>query len=151
MDVSESEAGLKFSISWDQFHRDTKALAWKLKPFKFNKIVAITRGGLIPAALIAHKLNIRYIDTVCLQSYTDGRLQGDIQINKWLQDPLSHEHTTVFVDDLADTGKTLRFLQQNGFIRCHFATVYTKPEGRPYVTTFVTEVSQDTWLDFPWE
>ena len=33
----------------------------------------------------------------------------------------------------------------------HFATVYAKPAGRPMVDTFVTEVSQDTWIYFPWD
>jgi xanthine phosphoribosyltransferase len=35
--------------------------------------------------------------------------------------------------------------------KAHFATVYAKPEGRPLVDTFITEVSQDTWILFPWD
>ena len=35
--------------------------------------------------------------------------------------------------------------------KAHFATVYAKPKGRPLVDTFVTEVSQDTWIYFPWD
>ncbi len=31
------------------------------------------------------------------------------------------------------------------------ATVYAKPAGRPLIDTFVTEVSQDTWIHFPWD
>jgi xanthine phosphoribosyltransferase len=33
----------------------------------------------------------------------------------------------------------------------HFATVYAKPKGREMVDTFITEVSQDTWIFFPWD
>ena len=33
----------------------------------------------------------------------------------------------------------------------HFATVYVKPAGQPLVDTFVTEVSQDTWINLPWD
>ena len=33
----------------------------------------------------------------------------------------------------------------------HFAAVYAKPAGRPLIDTFVTEVSQDTWIYFPWD
>jgi xanthine phosphoribosyltransferase len=33
----------------------------------------------------------------------------------------------------------------------HFATVYAKPKGRPLVDTYITEVSQDTWIFFPWD
>ena len=59
-----------FPITWDQLHRDAKALAWRLiEQGKFQSIVAITRGGLVPAAIIARELNIRMIDTVCVVSY----------------------------------------------------------------------------------
>ena len=56
-----------FYVSWDEMHRDTRVLAWRLldmhnsSPFK--GIIAITRGGMVPAAIIARELEIRVIDT----------------------------------------------------------------------------------------
>jgi len=35
--------------------------------------------------------------------------------------------------------------------KAHFACLYAKPQGVPMVDTFVTEVSQDTWIYFPWD
>jgi len=35
--------------------------------------------------------------------------------------------------------------------KAHFATVYAKPMGKPLVQTYITEVSQDTWIYFPWD
>ena len=35
--------------------------------------------------------------------------------------------------------------------KAHFATVYAKPKVRPVVDTYITEVSQDTWIFFPWD
>ena len=35
--------------------------------------------------------------------------------------------------------------------KAHFATVYAKPQGEPQVDTFITGVSQDTWIFFPWD
>ena len=59
-----------FPISWEQLHRDAKALAWRLLDMKTWKgIVAITRGGLVPASIIARELEIRLVDTVCISSY----------------------------------------------------------------------------------
>ena len=56
----------------------------------------------------------------------------------------------LIVDDLVDTGRTAAIVR--GMLpRAHFATVYAKPQGRPLVDTFVTEVSQDTWIYFPWD
>ena len=54
------------------------------------------------------------------------------------------------VDDLTDTGKTASIVR-NMLPNAHFATIYAKPAGRPVVDTFVTEVSQDTWIYFPWD
>ena len=56
----------------------------------------------------------------------------------------------LIVDDLVDTGETARALRKM-LPRAHFATAYAKPAGRPLVDTFVTEVSQDTWIFFPWD
>ena len=63
-----------FPVSWDQFHRDARALAWRLASSgPFEGIVAVTRGGLVPAAIIARELELRIIETVCIASYHDTR------------------------------------------------------------------------------
>jgi len=54
------------------------------------------------------------------------------------------------MDDLVDTGRTAAVLRQL-MPKAHFAAIYAKPLGRPLVDTYVTEVSQDTWIYFPWE
>jgi xanthine phosphoribosyltransferase len=136
-----------FPISWEQLHRDSKALAWRLVDMKAWKgIIAITRGGLVPASIIARELEIRLVDTVCISSYDERHLGEstilkavDIDSNDWL-----------LVDDLVDTGQTARIVREM-LPDAHFATVYAKPEGRPLVDTFITEVSQDTWILFPWD
>ena len=56
----------------------------------------------------------------------------------------------LIVDDLVDTGKTAKVVREL-LPGAHFATVYAKPMGRPMVDTFITEVSQDTWIYFPWD
>src|SRR5262245_7503548 len=46
-----------FPVSWDQFHRDARALAWRLSSAgPFESIVCVTRGGLVPAAIVAREL-----------------------------------------------------------------------------------------------
>ena len=61
-----------FPVSWDQFHRDSRALAWRLhEAGPFKAIVCITRGGLVPAAIVARELNVRLIETVSVVSYRD--------------------------------------------------------------------------------
>mgnify|MGYP002139402518 CR=1 FL=1 len=57
-------------ISWPELHRDTRLLCHQLlQKGPFKGIIAITRGGLIPAALVARELEIRLVDTICASSY----------------------------------------------------------------------------------
>jgi xanthine phosphoribosyltransferase len=137
-----------YPISWEQLHRDSKALAWRLLDMDFFKgIVAVTRGGLVPAAIIARELDIRLVDTVCVSSYEWQDQVGEIEILKSI--PADGEGMLI-IDDLVDTGKTAKSVREM-LPKAHFATVYAKPAGRPLVDTFITEVSQDTWILFPWD
>jgi xanthine phosphoribosyltransferase len=142
-----------FPVSWDQFHRDARALAWRLSGAgPFTAVVAVTRGGLVPAAVVARELGIRVIETVCIASY-DYEKQGSLKVLKSVGESIAGEEGgkhVLIVDDLVDTGATARVVRAM-LPSAHFATVYAKPEGRPLVDTFVTEVSQDTWIYLPWD
>jgi xanthine phosphoribosyltransferase len=144
-----------FPVSWDQFHRDSRALAWRLSGAgPFNAIVCITRGGLVPAAIVARELGIRLIETVCVSSYDHTR-QGDLKVLKDVAASIvasggGDGAGVLIVDDLVDTGQTAKVVRAL-LPRAHFAAVYAKPMGRPMVDTFITEVSQDTWIYFPWD
>ncbi|TPW26276.1 xanthine phosphoribosyltransferase [Pararhizobium mangrovi] len=143
-----------FPVSWDQFHRDARALAWRLSGSgtTWEAIVCITRGGLVPAAIIARELGVRLIETVCVASYHDYTTQGEMQVLKEVSADLLEDEgeRVLIIDDLTDTGKTAAIVRAM-MPKAHFATVYAKPKGRPLVDTFVTEVSQDTWIYFPWD
>jgi xanthine phosphoribosyltransferase len=145
-----------FPVSWDQFHRDARALAWRLTDAgPFEAIVAITRGGLVAAAIVARELDVRLIETVCVVSYYDYKNQGELTVLKGVADSVSaigsgQGDRVLIVDDLVDTGKTAQIVRAL-LPKAHFATVYAKPMGRPMVDTFITEVSQDTWIYFPWD
>jgi xanthine phosphoribosyltransferase len=151
-----SPADKAFPVSWDQFHRDARALAWRLSAAgPFEGIVCITRGGLVPAAIVARELELRLIETVCIASYHDYQKQGQLQVIKDIAPAVRNLGNgkgsgVLVVDDLTDTGKTARVVREM-LPEAHFATVYAKPAGRPLVDTFVTEVSQDTWIYFPWD
>lgn len=143
-----------FPVSWDQFHRDARALAWRLNDAgPFRAVVCITRGGLVPAAVVARELSIRVIETVCVVSYDSNNSQGDLEVLKKVSDEVAGDKDgadVLIVDDLVDTGATAK-LVRSMLPKAHFATVYAKPKGKPQVDTFITEVSQDTWIYFPWD
>jgi xanthine phosphoribosyltransferase len=144
-----------FPVSWDQFHRDSRALAWRLhEAGPFEAIVCITRGGLVPAAIVARELNVRIIETISIASYHSYKNQGELKVLKGIAAEVTSMRGqgkgVLIVDDLVDTGKTARVVRDI-LPAAHFATVYAKPMGRPLVDTFITEVSQDTWIYFPWD
>ena len=142
-----------FPVSWDQFHRDARALAWRLSAAgPFRAIVCITRGGLVPAAIVSRELDIRLVETVCVASYHDYKTQGDMLVLKGVDAEVASSggEGVLIVDDLTDTGRTAALVREL-LPKAHFATVYAKPKGRPLVDTFITEVSQDTWIYFPWD
>ena len=145
-----------YPVSWDQFHRDARALAWRLADKgPFEAIVCITRGGLLPAAIVARELDLKLIETVCVASYHDYKSQGELKVLKTIAPSIlaignGRGKGVLLIDDLTDTGKTAKIVGDM-LPDAHFATVYAKPAGAPMCHTFVTEVSQDTWIYFPWD
>lgn len=144
-----------FHVSWDQLHRDARALAWRLDgqgpdEGTWRAVVAITRGGMAPAMIIARELDIRVVDTISVKSY-DHQSQNEAKIIKTPDASVIGDGTGILViDDLVDTGKTIEVVRKS-MPKAHVATIYAKPMGRQQVDSFITEVSQDTWIFFPWD
>lgn len=147
--VSNNSYDKSFPVSWEELHRNSKALAWRLSEMKpYKGIIAVTRGGLVPAAIVARELDIRLIDTVCVLSY-NHKAKGDVNVIKYANIADDGKEWLI-VDDLVDTGETIKAIRLS-LPNAHYATVYAKPSGREQVDTFITEVSQDTWIYFPWD
>ena len=143
-----------FHVSWDQLHRDARALAWRLQGEApeggWRAVVAITRGGMAPAMIVARELDIRMVDTISVKSYNHQTQSTPVVIKSPDAGLMGDGTGVLIVDDLVDTGRTLDVVRAH-LPRAHIATVYAKPMGRDRVDTFITEVSQDTWIFFPWD
>ena len=137
------------TVTWDQLHRDARALATALAPMgPWRGIVAITRGGLIPAAIVARELECRVVESISVAAY-DEESAGEPRVLKGA--PAAGDGTGfLIIDDLVDRGSTAR-LVRSLLPKAHFACLYAKPEGRETADTFVAEVSQATWILFPWD
>jgi xanthine phosphoribosyltransferase len=135
-----------YHLTWDEFHRDTRALAARLVERPWRGVVGIARGGLIPAAIIARELDVRLIDSLCIASYDHTR-QGEPQILKGVD---GDGEGLLVVDDLVDTGVTAQ-LAKVLLPRATLVAVYAKPRGMPKADLWGREFSQDTWIHFPWD
>ena len=138
-----------FPVSWDEMHRHSKLLAWRLlEKGPWKGIIGVARGGLVPACVVARELNVRLVETICIASY-DHTQQGEAKILKPM-DSFGDGTGWLVIDDLVDTGNTFKIIRKH-LPKAHYAAVYGKPQGIPTVDTFITEVSQDTWIFFPWD
>lgn len=130
----------RLAIRWEDVENDTRLLANQLKAIgQWHQIIAIVRGGLIPATLLAHQLNIQRMDTLTI-SRDDHQIKG----------PAADGAGVLIVDELVDTGATIQAIRPR-YPRAHVAVLYAKPQGRPMADSVVREFPQDIWLDFPWE
>ena len=140
-------------ISWTELQRDAKFIAQSLlSKGSWKGIIAITKGGLIPAALIARELDIKLIDTVCISSYEGnsdgvGQVQTELNVLKRID---GDGDGFLLIDDLVDTGKTARFIREK-LPKAFFCTLYAKPEGKALVDLYVKEFGQEQWIFFPWD
>ena len=135
-----------YHISWQEFHQDTRELCQQLVDRNFDCIIAITRGGLFPAGILARELEIRKVETLCIKSY-DHDQQGKIEI---LSSVEGTGKNCLLVDDLVDTGKTAEIAREL-LPDAYFVTIYAKDMGKPFVDQYVRDVNQNTWLHFPWD
>ena len=134
-------------ISYDEIVEECKKLAERIKNNNFNKIIAITRGGMVPACLLAQFLDIRTIDSIALVSYGNDDKQTELKC--LLAPNIDVDEQTLFVDDLYDSGNTYKYIKQQ-YPQAKCAVVYTKYTDA--VLDFsATLKAKDKWLVFPWE
>lgn len=140
----------KYVVTWDMFQMHARKLSERLLPAsQWKGIIAVSRGGLFPAAVLARELGLRHIETVCIASYHDHNNQGELQVLHAAQVPNSGEGFIV-VDDLVDTGNTARAIRQM-YPNAKFVTVFAKPAGAELVDDYVIDIPQNTWIEQPWD
>ena len=140
----------KYVVTWDMFQMHARKLSERLLPAsQWKGIIAVSRGGLFPAAFLARELGIRHIETVCIASYHDHNNQGELQVLHAAQVPNGGEGFIV-VDDLVDTGNTARAIRQM-YPNAKFVTVFAKPAGAELVDDYVIDIPQNTWIEQPWD
>ena len=140
----------KYVVTWDMFQMHARKLSERLLPAsQWKGIIAVSRGGLFPAAVLARELGLRHIETVCIASYHDHNNQGELQVLHAAQVPEGGEGFIV-VDDLVDTGNTARAIRQM-YPNAKFVTVFAKPAGAELVDDYVIDIPQNTWIEQPWD
>ncbi|MGI4852026.1 MAG: xanthine phosphoribosyltransferase [Janthinobacterium lividum] len=139
-----------FHVSWDKIHQDAKVLSAKLKGRQeWQGLVAVTRGGLVPASILAQELDLRWVDTICIASYSQDKEAADMNVMKSIQ---GNGKGLIVIDDLVDSGRTFHWIQKR-LPEAYFTAVYAKPEGCHTLSQpdDAVTIDQDQWIVFPWE
>lgn len=139
----------KYVVTWDMFQMHARTLAERLMPAsQWKGIIAVSRGGLFPAAVLTRELGIRHVETVCIASY-DHDQQSELKVLHAAQLENGGEGYIV-VDDLVDTGNTARAIREM-YPKAKFVTVFAKPAGASLVDDYVIDIPQNTWIEQPWD
>lgn len=139
----------KYIVTWDMFQMHTRKLSERLLPAsQWKGIIAVSRGGLFPAAVLSRELNLRYVDTVCIASYEHDE-RGELNVLHAANVENGGEGYIV-VDDLVDTGNTAKAVREI-YPNARFVSVFAKPEGKKLVDEYVIDIPQDTWIEQPWD
>ena len=133
----------KIFISWADIDEMIEDLYQKLKDENIDKVVGISRGGLIPGVMLSHRLNAGFEP---LEWQTrDGEFQDRIKamnFNKNLKG-------TIFVDDICDTSTTIKQIKQL-IPKSRWAVLHQKADIElEFVAT--TLYNDDRWVVYPWE
>lgn len=137
----------KFTVSWEMVQAYGRELSMRLLPSEqWKGIIAVSRGGLVPAAILARELHIRYVDTVCISSYDHDHQREKVVLKKAEGDGEGF----IVIDDLVDTGGTAQTIRDM-YPKARFVTIFAKPAGRDLVDDYVVDIAQDTWIEQPWD
>lgn len=139
-------------ISWEKHHQLCHRLASKIiaSGQQYTAIIAVSRGGLFPAGMLATLLNIRMVETISISSYEGEEQQSDVLVLKPAVLPNVLPHNILIVDDLVDTGQTAIVLNEQ-FPQADLAVLCAKPAGQQHATYYLETIPQDTWVRFPWD
>ena len=145
-------------VSFYQIDFLARSMARKFKGDKITHVVGIARGGLIPATIISYKLNVPLL-SYGISSYKDTTKTDEFKINqfvhfsdlKTLKDIDPH---VLVVDDICDTSDTIHYICDKielAGIKAKYATLFTKKKHRKFLDYYGVVISNDTWIEFPWE
>lgn len=143
-------------LTWQEVDALCQRLADQLRGQKFDLFLAISRGGLIPAGLLAKRLKHFHVLVASVMYYDerDQRLEHPVLL-EFPAEPVLHGKTVLIVDDVWDSGQTIAFIEkivvraggQPKVATLHFKPQRSEVDGHP---DFYAEETQ-AWIVYPWE
>lgn len=143
------------NLTWEQMYSATRELSTQIVDdgFKPSVIIAVARGGLIPAGAMTYSLGVKLTDAINVEFYTDvaQTLPDPILLAPMLDTESIAGQQLLVVDDVADSGRTLHLVMKllRGFgADVKSAVLYAKPNT--VVAPDYCWKRTDKWIVFPW-
>ena len=147
----------KILLGWDDIAYASNKVAEGIKKSAFapDTIIAIGRGGWVPAINIANALDIKVIYNYSVSSYNDNNVKdGNFHIFQKPDTDLLINANVLVVDDISDTGDTLNYITHHLIadgVKHKTATLYEKVHTKFIPDYVYLGYNSDTWIVFPWE
>lgn len=144
-------------ISWQQIETMVEQLAHAAQTQSFDVLLAVTRGGLVPAGMIAYHLGIRNILVAAVQFYSGVGQRADMpSFLQFPADPFINGKTVLIVDDIWDSGKTIAAVKSR-VLAAGGTPVTAVLHYKPRASIFPDQQPEyyaeetDAWIVYPWE
>ena len=138
----------KVYMTWSDVEQACDQIAVKFRE-KVDLIVGITRGGLTPAVMLSHRMQLPMM--TCNITTRDG---NDVDIDQYIIELSQTSNRILVVDDINDSGLTIEIVKSH-LLNCSIATLTHKPNTSVYPDQkdvySVFESPQSSWVVFPWE
>ncbi|MGB9609300.1 MAG: phosphoribosyltransferase [Minisyncoccia bacterium] len=142
-----------YKLTWNQFYKDCLLLAKKIKNSneKINRIIAISRGGLVPARILSDFLQLP-ISNMVISSYKNLKQLKEPEIIEVTNINLKNQ-TVLIIDEVSDTGKTfqraLKYFKNQLTKKIYTASPYIKPKTSFIPDFYLKKI--DAWIVFPYD
>jgi hypoxanthine phosphoribosyltransferase len=155
----------KIYLTDDDIHKDVSKLIKKIRKYNFEDnvaIIAIARGGLLPAQYISYALGIRDVFVINSKTY-NGTQKGDQEISNLFSVDFENYQNFIVVDDIYDSGETMDgvifALEQVASAmdaKCNFIpAVIHAQKSKKYLDkaniTYGRKFKDSPWIVYPWD
>lgn len=143
------------AISWPQCQRLLREVAFKIREsgFQPDVVVAIARGGFVPARLLCDTLGVMELASFRIEHYRGQQVEAQARIRHSLNVPVQDKRVLV-VDDLSDTGETFAvavdYLKSLGAAEVRTAALHHKQQSTFEPDFYARRIKQWRWLAYPW-
>ena len=144
-------------LTWNDIEDMCDRIAEEVKKreFHIDVIVAVSRGGLIPARILSDRLEVRLITSISIVFYDDigKRLEYPRLVQGISNERLVKDKNILLCDDIVDTGESLEVainhLKELKPKNILSTSLLVKPHTKLYPAIFEHET--ESWVIFPWE